>query len=751
MRRPLCLFCAGALGVELVCAFLPQAWLLPLLAAIFVSGLLFALLRWKTARAGALCLLLGSLLGLALTVHTDAKLQALQTAYEGKTATLTAEVERTDSSYYPGVVDAVLRVEQVDGEAADFRIRCAALPKCQAGERVRGRFTLEAPPEADRLGLYADGVPLIGELLRDETLERLGESSSFRARTARLQRRLSAALRRGMAHDSAGVLAAMVVGDRSHLSSALRTAYRGAGLSHVLVVSGMHVSILCGSFLEHLPTAGRRRKLLRRYAHRRAKALLGAGMAVLMVGVTGSTPSVLRAGVAVWVSAVGIWVCGPADALTSLGVAGVWMTLGNSYAVCDIGFELSFAAVVGTLAGAELARRSQEARIRAEKTRKTKHAAHKRGGVYHNILQRGKRLGGSVWETLCVSGCACAATFPVLVVRGLSASLYALVSSVAVLWLVEPILLLGLGTALLGLAPALAPLHRVISRCAEFLDDLLDRWALWVSGWPGAQLWFDTAYGALICLLLAGLCWLAFHWRLRLRVALPALLLTAAVAIGAGNALSRDTLRVELVGTKSAPAVVISQNDRAVVLYRGGKTTRNAVETTLARRNVRTVEAFLDLRINPSDRHARKAEQTLRAASCAKDSARVLQTDIARLELVRTRTGCAVRVTAAGQTFLTLSGTVRFAQPVEVDWLLASMARPNRVVYREMLTKSTNYRWMEGDEDIELQTALRFRPSSFWKISRSPSAGKANRAAGSSLRRAETNRRGSAVLPCTMS
>ena len=27
------------------------------------------------------------------------------------------------------------------------------------------------------------------------------------------------------------------------------------------------------------------------------------------------------------------------------------MTAGNSYAVCDIGFELSFAAVVGTVAG----------------------------------------------------------------------------------------------------------------------------------------------------------------------------------------------------------------------------------------------------------------------------------------------------------------------------------------------------------------------------------------------------------------
>ena len=37
-------------------------------------------------------------------------------------------------------------------------------------------------------------------------------------------------------------LAAMAAGDKSHLSSALRSAYRGAGLSHVLVVCGLHVT-----------------------------------------------------------------------------------------------------------------------------------------------------------------------------------------------------------------------------------------------------------------------------------------------------------------------------------------------------------------------------------------------------------------------------------------------------------------------------------------------------------------------------
>lgn len=706
MRRPLCLFCAGALGVELVCAFLPQAWLLPLLAAFFVPCLLAGILGRNALRGRGFCLLLGGLLGLALVLHTNADWNTLQTAYDGQTLTLTAEVERTTSSYYPGVVNAVLRVQTVEGKPASFRVECAVLPKCSAGERVRGTFALERIPEGERLAAYADGIVLSGELAEDTRLEHLGASGSFRARTARLQMRLSAALRRGMAVEPAGVLAAMVTGDRTHLSNRLRNAYRGAGMSHVLVISGMHVSILCGGVLDRF-RRGRRR--LRRYAGVRWKALLRAGMAVLLVGVTGFTPSVLRAGVAVWVSALGVWVYGPADALTSLGVAGVLMTLGNSYAVCDIGFELSFAAVVGTLAGAELFRRSRELpKKRADHTAQQKRAAGKTGSAW---VRWGKWGGMQLWEAVCISGCACMATFPVLVLRGLSASLYALVSSAAVLWLVEPILLLGLATALLGLFPVLEPLHSVCSFGAETLVDLLDRWALWVSGWPGAQLWFDTAYAAIVCLLLAALCGLAFHWKVRLRVALPALLLTAALAIGAGNFCSRDVLRVELVGTKTAPAVVITQNDRAVVLYRGGKTTRNAVQNTLERRNIRTVEALIDLRMDPQDACGLDAEQVCSVHMLPPNTGRMLRTETAQLEILRTRTGCAVRITAAGQTFLTLSGTVQFAQPLQVDWLLASMSRPNRVEYRHLMTKSTNYRWMDDATAGQECTVLRFRPN----------------------------------------
>ena len=639
-------------------------------------------MRKSPAWGYGICLILGAVLGLVLTGSTQAKWDAIQTTYDGRSVLLEAEVESTSSSYFPGRVRAVLRVETVDREAASLRVECASLPACSPGDRVKGRFALETPDATSRLNALADGIALNAAYEKGFAL--LGQSTSFRARTARLQKRLSAALRQGMASGPAGVLAAMVTGDRTHLSKELRTAYRGAGLSHVLVVSGMHVSILCGDALGRL--LPNRKKRLRGYTGRRVRALFSAVLALLLVGVTGFTPSVLRAAGAVWLSALGVWVYGPPDALTSLGVAGVLMTAGNSYAVCDVGFQLSFAAVVGTLAGGAVVRRSQEA---WEKQRAKKK---------HPRLRFWKRkalgLAGSLWETVCISACASMATFPVLVLRGMSTSLYALVSGAAVLWLVEPILLTGLGAALLGLVPALAPAQRVFSCCAEFLAEVLDRWALWVSGWPGAQIWFDTAYAAMVCLLLAGLCWLAFHNRVRLRVALPALLLTAGLAVFTGNALSRDVVRVELVGSRNAPAVIISRNERAVILFRGGDVTRCAVETTLERRNIRTVECLIDLRLRPRSAQRMGAEQRIAVDRMAFYATRRVRCGPAEVEVLRTRNGCVARIHAAGQTFVTLSGSAALAAPVQADYLLASPARPDCVKYDAILSLSSDYRWM---------------------------------------------------------
>ena len=666
-------------------------------AAFFVAVCL-VLCIFDAARKAALCILLGAAVGMASVLHTANRLERIRVQYAGRPLVLTAEVESTADSYDPGIVDAVLHVEKVNGSAASFRVECSALPECKAGERVQGRFILSDPASGSRVSLYADGIALQAEMDEDgPELTVLGESDSFRARTHRLQQRLSASLRRRMDGKTGGVLAAMTTGDRSYLSSAMRSAYRGAGLAHVLVVSGMHVSILCGDiFSTLLPYEWEQS-----YRRRRRRAVFRSLLAFLLMGVTGFTPSVCRAAVAVWVGALGVWLYGPPDTLTSLAVAGIVMTAGNSYAVCDIGFELSFAAVVGTVAGGVCIRRARDAWYRQF----WKNAKNPVKRPWYFKLP--ERLWGLA-ESICISFCASVATFPVLVLRGLSVSIYAVASSVAVLWLIQPMMLLGLGTAFAGLVPALAPLYGALSAASAALTGLLDRWAVWISAKPGAGIYFDTAYAAIVCLVLILLGWLAFHWRVRLRVAGPCILLAAAVSIGLGNALSRDVVHIDLVGSANAPAVVVTQNDTAAVLFRGGASAQNAVENQLARRGVQTVELVTDLRTNPKTACTLEAERTLPAAEMAVNTAQKLRCTPALVEMLRTRNGCLVRLTVGNRQFAVVNETVELAKQVTVQWLLASPAKPDAVQYKNVLALRS-YDWMDNRKERAASISLRRR------------------------------------------
>lgn len=670
-------------------------------AAFFVAVCLLLCIPDRTRKA-SLCLLLGAAAGLAAARHTNARLEQTLEKYAGQTVALTAEVESVSASYYPGIVDAVLRVERVNGRAAEFRVECDTLPVCEAGERVEGRFALEAPEPADRTTLFADGVVLWAR--EPQAFARLGQGSSFRARTGRLQKRLSTSLRGEMNEDAGGVLAAMTVGDRNHLSSALRSAYRGAGLSHVLVVSGMHVSILCGNVFGSVFV---RRRRERSYRSRRVKALFTAFLALLLAGVTGFTPSVCRAAVAVWVGALGVWVYGASDALTSLAAAGILMTARNSYAVCDIGFELSFAAVVGTVAGGACIRRIREWWCQ-DFWKKSENPV--RRPWYLRVFP--DRFWGLA-ESACISLFASAATFPVLVLRGLSVSIYAVLSGVAVLWMVKPMMLLGLGTAFAGLVPVAGPLYLLLGKAAEALTGLLNRWTVWISTKPGAGLYFDTNYAALVCLLLMALCGLAHVWKVRLRVAVPGILMTVVLAIGAGNALCRDVVHVDLVGSANSPAVVVSQNHTAVVLFRGGASTQRAVENQLARRGVTTVELLADLRLDPENACTLPARTMCRVAVQPVGSAVTRQTSTAAVETLHTRFGCLVRLTIGEQQFVTVSGTVTLAEPVRAQWLLASPTKPEAVQWEQLLSRSDHYQWMQGGEAV--YASLSLRPSGGWR------------------------------------
>jgi competence protein ComEC len=107
-----------------------------------------------------------------------------------------------------------------------------------------------------------------------------------------------AALDRTLAPDVAGVARALVLGDGDAVDPASEEAVRGAGLAHVLAVSGLHVTILVGLIVWAL-----RRALLyvpaiaSRVDPQRVAAALGIPIVLAYAAFAGGEPSAWRAAV----------------------------------------------------------------------------------------------------------------------------------------------------------------------------------------------------------------------------------------------------------------------------------------------------------------------------------------------------------------------------------------------------------------------------------------------------------------------
>ena len=185
----------------------------------------------------------------------------------------------------------------------------------------------------------------------------------------------------------------------------------------------------------------------------------------------------------------------------------------------------------------------------------------------------------------------------------------------------------------------------------------------------------------------------------------PALALAVAVGIGGALLLSRDVVQVALVGNAQTPSVILAQNGRAVVLYRGGSGGRTAVEDWLTGHGIPEADFVVDLRREPSRVTLPPAHRVITPARM-EDYADHDFT-CGAMEVLSLPSGCAVRVTVDRWQLAAVSGTFELASPVSVDWLLASPSDPSAFQWDGVLALG-EYDWME--EDTARAEGLVLRP-----------------------------------------
>ena len=208
------------------------------------------------------------------------------------------------------------------------------LLEASAGDVVTAMMRIEPSgleiEDGESLYLRSDGVQLC--LFAESELTIVAGEPSWPARVRqRLQERIDS-LYTG---DAAGLLRALLTGDRSELSYAIQNDLSVAGLSHAVAVSGMHVSMLmtmvalcCGY-------------------NPRLTALIGIPIVVLFVLMTGASPSACRAAVMQVLLLSAPLFRREQDSLTNLAAAALILLLQNPWSIASVSFQLSFAAVLG--------------------------------------------------------------------------------------------------------------------------------------------------------------------------------------------------------------------------------------------------------------------------------------------------------------------------------------------------------------------------------------------------------------------
>lgn len=140
--------------------------------------------------------------------------------------------------------------------------------------------------------------------------------------------------------DISPVVRGILLGDRYGIDENTYTNFKDSGLANVLAVSGLHAGILIAAIFGLL-------KLLR--VGRRAQFLATLAFMAFYAGITGFTPSILRASLMAASLLAARFFGRQADSLNALSIAFIISLLINPLDLFSAGFLLSFGAVFGIL------------------------------------------------------------------------------------------------------------------------------------------------------------------------------------------------------------------------------------------------------------------------------------------------------------------------------------------------------------------------------------------------------------------
>lgn len=268
-------------------------------------------------------------------------------SYDGmKNCSIKAEI--TDfSEFRYGNCYCESRVFSVNGKEADFKMRLvfSTPPEAEPYDIIEGTFNIYALGISDEdimqsyksQGVFLGGYPVNDMYFVTEIPE--GEKP-FAKKILDIRASIKDAVYSVYPDDRGDLSVALIIGDRDNLSDEIYSDFKTIGISHVICVSGYHLSLWSMLILNILKKTAMKRWL--------ADILAGICVVFLML-VAGLTNSVVRSGIMMLVFLFGDIVMRRRDSLNSLGFALACLAVTNPFAMGSVSLKLSALATLGII------------------------------------------------------------------------------------------------------------------------------------------------------------------------------------------------------------------------------------------------------------------------------------------------------------------------------------------------------------------------------------------------------------------
>ena len=255
-------------------------------------------------------------------------------------ATITSEGEtRNGNYYYEG------KTSLVDGEKVkvNLRIMFSDCPDLEPYDEISGKYKLYALGDGSDFSVesYKSENRFLGAYSADDGAKITNIPKSEKPlmyHIVMLRSSIKSRILELLPNDYGALSIALILGDRNYLSSSAYGSLKNCGITHIICVSGLHISLWSSAIFFVLKKLHIKEKIA---------CVIDCVAIIFFMLLTGMTYSVMRAGIMMIIYLLSIIISRQRDSLNSLGFALMVISIINPYSALSLSLKLS---AVSTLA-----------------------------------------------------------------------------------------------------------------------------------------------------------------------------------------------------------------------------------------------------------------------------------------------------------------------------------------------------------------------------------------------------------------